>query len=184
MAGLLLKMREPRQTAIRNVSVIAEKLRALNPNAEIVMQTVYNPFELSPEDRKRYSESTLSKYETLMNYVNNNVQQVNNAIALTEGIRVADVSGIFSGSGWLYDRVQEKDVLPTPLGHAMIAAAVAETLGDACGNSAKLRAFLTELPQSLTDQIPADDLAALRLYADAIPQEEPPAVTTASPVKL
>lgn len=160
------KLRQPRTQAIANYAVIAEKIRALNPDAQIIFQTTYNPFEL-PEyylTASGYSEDMLKKYNTLMNYVNNNEVQLNDAMKAVEGTKTADVSAAFAGSGWLYDNSMEKDVHPSPLGHALIAATVLDQIGNTNILSAAMAETVGNLKQSVYTKIPADDYAAISKY--------------------
>ena len=161
------KLRTPRTQAIANFPIIAEKIRALNPVAQIIFQTTYNPFEM-PDDylvASGYSEDTLKKYNTLMNYVNNNEVQLNDAMKAVEGTKTADVSAAFKDTGWLYDRILEKDIHPTPLGHALIAATVLDQIGDTNIQSAALAETVANLKQSVFTQIPADDYSVISKYA-------------------
>ena len=160
------KLRQPRTQAIANYPVIAEKIRALNPDAQIIFQTTYNPFEM-PADylaASGYSEETLKKYNTLMNYVNNNEVQLNDAMKAVEGTKTADVSAAFAGTGWLYDRILEKDVHPSPLGHALIAATVLDHLGETNIKSAALEETVLNQKQSVYAQIPEDDYFLISKY--------------------
>ena len=160
-------LRSPRNTAVDNYPIIAEKIRALNPDAQIVFQTTYNPFEMPPEELKAsgYSEDTLKKYNSLMNYVSNNEKQLNEAMAKIEGVKVADVSAAFSGTGWLYDRILQKDVHPTPLGHVLIAATVMDQLTGIDAKSARMGQTVENVKYSVYAQIPADDKTCIAKYA-------------------
>ena len=161
------KLRTPRTQAIANFPIIAEKIRALNPVAQIIFQTTYIPFVM-PDDylvASGYSEDTLKKYNTLMNYVNNNEVQLNDAMKAVEGTKTADVSAAFKDTGWLYDRILEKDIHPTPLGHALIAATVLDQIGDTNIQSAALAETVANLKQSVFTQIPADDYSVISKYA-------------------
>lgn len=161
------KLRTPRTQAVANYPVIAEKIRALNPDAQIIFQTTYNPFEMPKDYLKTsgYSEDTLKKYDTLMNYVNNNEAQLNDAMKSVEGAKTADVSAAFAGTGWLYDRILEKDIHPSPLGHALIAATVLDQIGETNIQSASLAEAVVNLKRSVYTQIPADDYAVISKYA-------------------
>ena len=131
ISGLTKAVREPRKTATSNYTVILEKLRAMNPDARIIMQTIYNPAELPDRyfSTEKYSESDIKNYHTLSNYVGNNLEVLNKAMRALDGVEVADVSAAFSGVGWMFSKILEKDVHPTPLGHAMIAAIYMDMLG-------------------------------------------------------
>lgn len=131
ISGLTKAVREPRKTATSNYTVILEKLRAMNPDARIIMQTIYNPAELPDRyfSTEKYSESDIKNYHTLSNYVGNNLEVLNKAMRALDGVEIADVSAAFSGVGWMFSKILEKDVHPTPLGHAMIAAIYMDMLG-------------------------------------------------------
>lgn len=158
---------QPRNAARDNYPVIEEKLRALNPDATIVMQTIYNPMEVSPEFLQAHNISgeNLDNFNMLLSYVGNNEKILNKAMAALETVNIADVSAAFDGTGWLYDRVLEKDVHPNALGHALIAAVVMEAAGITQGSDAKFALTLEKQLLETYRAIPADDLALLNRYA-------------------
>ena len=199
MAALTGKLRPYRTEAQANLIVIAEKLHELNPDAQIILQTTYNPFEMPAEQLKAsgYSDETIKNYNYLMGYVNNNELQLDNVmralagvtlkdengkdvpkeklggtievnkvvVEKAEGVNVADVSAAFKDTGWLYDRILEKDVHPSPLGHALIAATVLEQITGTNAQSARLAETVGNLKQAVFAQIPADDYALIGKYA-------------------
>lgn len=131
ISGLTKALREPRKTATANFTVILEKLRALNPDARIIMQTIYNPAEMPKRyfTSEKFTESDIKNYNTLCTYVGNNLEVLNKAMRALDGVEIADVSAAFGGVGWMFTRILEKDVHPTPFGHAMIAAIYMDMLG-------------------------------------------------------
>ena len=133
IAGLTGVLRDPRNQAVDNYPVIAEKLRALNPNAQIIMQTIYNPYEMPQRyfTQRNYSDDDYQDYELFSKYVKGNLTQLNKAMAKLDGIVTADVAAAFEGAGWIFCRTLESDVHPTALGHAMIAAAIMDKIGTA-----------------------------------------------------
>ena len=181
MGNLTAKLRAPRQAAIANIPVIEEKLRALNPDAKIVMQTLYNPFEVKQSylDERGFSASDIKNYNTFMTYVNNNEKQINNAIAALETVQSAEVGAAFKSDSLIYDRVLQNDPHPTALGHALIAAVILDTIGDVSGKSAKLKATVDGLDQTVAAQISAEDKALIEKYmSDQLPAETTTAAAT------
>lgn len=166
MGNLTATLRAPRQAAIANYPVIEEKLRALNPDAKIVMQTLYNPFEVSESylQGRGSSASDIKNFNTLMTYVNNNEKQLNTAIAALETVKTAEVGEAFKGESLIYDRVLENDPHPTALGHALIAATVLDAIGDVSGKSAKLKKTLDGLDPAVAAQISAGDKKLIEKY--------------------
>lgn len=166
VTGLTRALREPRAAAKENYAVIETKLRALNPNAQIVMQTVYNPFEV-PESfftSRNYSATDIKNYGDLLNYVTNNEKQLNTAMAALTTVKTADIMGAFTGSGWLYDRILSKDIHPTALGHALIAAEILEQLQDVPAKSARLGKFQQNMIISDYQAVPAEDMSLILKY--------------------
>ena len=132
IANLTGVLREPRNQAVDNYPVIAEKLRALNPNAKIIMQTIYNPYEMPQRyfTKQKYSDEDYQDYALFSKYVKGNLAQLNKAMAKLDGIVTADVAAAFEGVGWIFSRTLESDVHPTALGHAMIAATIMDKIGN------------------------------------------------------
>ena len=169
IAQLTKATRTARSTASEKYKNIETKLRALNPDAVIVMQTLYNPLELSPETLKAHqiSDDNMNNYQKLKNYIYNTENVLNKAMKSLSSVKIADVGGAFADTGWLYIRQDEKDVHPNALGHALIAATVMDTLGNVTGKSAKM----TNVLNSVTEELPEDDAKAMRAYAGAVVTE-------------
>ena len=167
MVGLTRALTPARSAAKANYPQIESKIRALNPDAPLVMQTLYNPFEVSDQffQEHKYSEKTIENYKTLMTYVNNTVNFLNKVIRGLEQTDCADVYADFAGAGWMYDRIYEKDVHPTVLGHALIAASVLSAANVSNQKSAKLGSTLDNMLIADYKQIPSADLTAIRKYA-------------------
>ena len=167
--GMTRALTPARTAAKTNFPLIESKIRALNPNAKIVMQTIYNPFEVSPEylAQKNYSADTLNNYQKLTTYINNTVNSINKVIRELKSISYADIYEDFNGSGWLYDRVYEKDIHPNPTGHALIAASVLKAADITTGKSARMAETVDSLIIETYNQIPENDLALMQTYFGA-----------------
>ena len=175
VTGLTRALRTPRSTAKGNYAVIGQKILALNPDAEIVFQTIYNPFEV-PESfltERKYSANDIKNYNDLLTYVSNNEEQLNNAMRDLakndpDHYKTADVMAAFKGTGWLYNRILQKDVHPTLLGHALIAATVLDQVSTAPALSSRLGSLLQGMKISEYQAIPADDLAVMKSYGEFV----------------
>lgn len=164
ISDLTRELREPRKIAKENYITIESKLRELNPTAQIVFQTLYNPFEIEASVLAGYSDKNKDNYAKLKNYICNTEKDLNNALKALTNSKTADVSAAFADSGWIYVRTAESDIHPTPLGHALIAATVLDTLGISASKSARLGNLFANLPEDILAQIPANDLAAMQKY--------------------
>lgn len=151
------------EAAKTNIAQIEADILALNPDVKLVMQTIYNPVE--------YDASVIegagygSSYNLLHNYVRNSTNMINEAILALEHTRIADVSAAFEGTGWIYIRVEEKDVHPTQLGHALIGATVLNALGITEGKSFAMSVVLDNVSKSAAKVFPADDRAVMEPFA-------------------
>ena len=88
---------------------------------------------------ENYSASDITNYQTLRNYIGNTLETLNKKVRTLESVEVADIYAAFGGVGWMFSRILEKDIHPTPLGHAMIASVYMEMLG---GSSIKFENIL------------------------------------------
>lgn len=151
------------ETAKTNIAQIEADILALNPDVKLVMQTIYNPVE--------YDESVIesagygSSYNLLHNYVRNSTNMINEAILALEHTTVADVSAAFEGAGWIYVRVEEKDIHPTQLGHALIGATILNALGITEGDSFAMAVVLDNVNASVATVFPSEDRAVMESFA-------------------
>jgi len=109
---------EPRRGALReNFAGAIAEIRALNPNAMLIVQTLYNPvFALMPP-------SAYEMYEDTIQGVNGVIREY---LALHPGAYlIADVYGAFAER---YGMVSIDMVHPSDCGHAVIAAVLMDTI--------------------------------------------------------
>lgn len=127
---------------IPNIEAIIAEIRSVNPNARIVLQTIYDPFQLQEE----YCTANFSSsYLRVLNNFRPRFKDIINAFATQasniEGVEIADVHGDFSsfsdnadGCSWYFTKMQDgrddMDVHPSQRGHLAIAATVLDTLGE------------------------------------------------------
>ena len=130
MGQLTSTLREPRTEAKENYTQIEIALRALNPDAKIIMQTLYNPFELSDKSyADGFSEFSRADYQDFLDYVTGLENQLNKAMRGLTSVEIAEVGDAFNGAGWAFVRSGQNDMYPSALGHAMIGTVILDMLG-------------------------------------------------------
>lgn len=88
-----------KNTIMTNIDESVKAIRAINPDAQIIVQTVYNPFQLSPE----YIEKTYGKnsgYATMLSTLREDINDVmvtfKEELSTIEDIEVVDVLQTFA----------------------------------------------------------------------------------------
>ncbi|MCI5794545.1 MAG: GDSL-type esterase/lipase family protein [Ruminococcus sp.] len=140
---------------IPNLKTAIEDLQAINPNATIIIQSIYNPLELSPEYlTNRYGANStyanmLGIVRTKFAKVMKNYKDCINDIATSyENVKVADILSEFdalkdgesqsdSNPGHAYYfidnqpavEIKDADIHPNQKGHLAIAAKILDTIG-------------------------------------------------------
>lgn len=105
----------------KNIDVIIDKLKAINPGARLVFQTVYNPFETNNETLKPL-------FSPLYAFASIYLSSVNNAIRNNTYIENADIREKFKGYCSMYTNIDSLDIHPNRLGHIVIAEEIVQTL--------------------------------------------------------
>ncbi|MCM1221725.1 MAG: GDSL-type esterase/lipase family protein [Lachnospiraceae bacterium] len=127
---------------VPNIEQMVSDIRAVNPNARIIVQTLYNPLQLEQSylDEK-IPKSYKTFFETLKPIFNDAIDTYNEQISEIEGIEIADVYTDFksdsgeSGNTWYFTGFQESSVKefkvhPNQAGHVAIAVNILNTLGE------------------------------------------------------
>ena len=146
---------------IPNIEAMVKEIRAVNPDAEIVVQNVYNPLQFSAEYEKHlkdsYSASYFSGYIQFKTLFDNVTKKFSEQLKGVEGIKVADVLADFTS----VDKNQQKyghyftniqggrknfDVFPTQAGHAAMAVSVLNALGESSDDGGQLAMIFKNLP--------------------------------------
>ncbi len=165
IVALTGKLRPYISIAKNNLATIESELRALNSNAEIIIQTIYNPVDsyTTKYEGEDYSED----YENLKAFVGGQLGKINTAIAALETVTTADIYNTFIDSGWVYINTENKDIHPTPTGHALIASVILDLIG--CTNHQSTAVFdtLSGISKKHFKDIPRDDYALLMKYCPA-----------------
>ncbi len=121
-----------------NIVLINEQLRTLNPDARIIFQTIYNPFETEDEQLK-FSMYALNKFASLY------LGTINSAIRQLDSTLTVDVKEKFEGAGSIYTNIDGFDIHPNGAGHMIIAEEIIQTIQET-GSS---EVFERELPSFL-----------------------------------
>ena len=140
---------------IPNLKKAVEDLQAINPNATIIIQSIYNPLELSPEYlTNRYGAN--STYANMLGIVRTKFAKVmknykdciDNIATSYDNVKVADILSEFdalkdgesqsdSNPGHAYYfidnqpavEIKDADIHPNQKGHLAIAAKILDTIG-------------------------------------------------------
>ncbi len=99
-----------------NIAKSAARVRELNPKAEIVVLTVYDPFS----GNVLLSAASDIAYERL--------HELNGRISEIEGITIADVYSAFDGSAGELTNINRLDIHPNSEGHYKIYELLEETI--------------------------------------------------------
>lgn len=141
-----------------NIKQIEEILKELNPDAQIVIQTVYNPINM--EDPVVNGVDYSGKLQQIRKFASEQLLTLNNALMQTEGLTYVDVNAAFKDAEWLYTNMDptngfwQMDVHPNALGHAVIAAQILDSLGAEGGHCDRFGQVLADYADTMSD--PAD----------------------------
>ena len=156
-------LRESSTTWIANIQQIETELRALNSDTEIVFQTLYNPIDTNTTT---YQGEDYSKYYEILNtYAKGAVKTfLNDSISSLKTVKCADVFSAFDGTGWVYVRSAQKDIHPTPVGHALIAATILDVLNVKNNKPTSMFNTVAKLSKADFSSIPSDDYNRMMAY--------------------
>lgn len=127
---------------VPNIEKMVSDIRAVNPNARIILQTVYNPIQLEesylngtiPSSYKQFFSLLEPKFTNIVNAYNEKINSI-------EGVEIADVYTSFASKNeaefntWYFTGIQENDIKdfnihPNQAGHIAIAANILNVLGE------------------------------------------------------
>ncbi len=139
--------------AAKNISTIRNKINEINPDARVVFQTIYNPFETSDESLKSMA-STLYTFTAIY------LSVINNSVRNHDETEFADIQHKFKGNCTIFTNIDNMDIHPNPLGHFLIAEEIVQKL-KVCGNSDVLKdglriisdSGITDFPTKLKEEV-------------------------------
>ncbi|MDE5834287.1 MAG: hypothetical protein K2H26_02060 [Ruminococcus sp.] len=150
-----------------NLNTILNIIREINPNTRIIVQTVYQPLQFSPEYAQKEfgTESYATMFSLLRSRYNSIMDNFRTQLKKVDGIEIADVFYQFTslndpvndstndtpGCAYYFTDMQEpleahtvggktKDFHPNQKGHLAIATSIIDTLGIKTENSCELYA--------------------------------------------
>lgn len=149
---------------IPNIKKAVGEIKALNPDARVIIQTVYQPIQFSPE----YTEKNLSKNKAYavgmirlrFKYILEDFRTKLNNI---EGVEIADILNEFTslpedaenaeqGFAYYFTNIQlpdeERDFHPNQRGHLAIAAEILDTIGVLHDDSGLMTRVYCNLPNT------------------------------------
>ncbi len=142
-------------SASENIISITKKIKAINPEAEIIMLTIYNPLELSGAEA---SDMILPLKEFTAVYLDSINSTIKNSADYT-----ADINLKFSEKPYLYTNIEEFDIHPNSLGHMLIAEEIIQTIGEN-GEHNVFSDAIYNIPQGTYSKLPiyiSDELSLL-----------------------
>lgn len=140
-----------------NITKIREQIRDLNPDAPVIMQTVYNPFETDDEKLNSIMKPLKTFTAMYLGVINNAVKQ--------QPAVIADIHEKFNENSWLYTNIKEFDIHPNYVGHMLIAEEIIQTLKQS-GNGEIFRTELNKIPEEYYSGLPDNITVEILELAD------------------
>ena len=137
-----------------NIAQIEAGLLEQNPDAQIVVQTVYNPVNL--QDPVINGVDYSAKLAQIRKFASEQLLTLNNALMQTEGLIYTDVNAAFKDTEWVYTNMDpengffQMDIHPNALGHAVIAAEILNSLEAEGGYCARFSQVLADSADKLS----------------------------------
>lgn len=123
-----------------NIRKIAEGIKEINPEARLIFQTIYNPFETDDENMKQV-------YSPIYTFTSIYLGTINSSIRNSSGLEYADIQNKFKGGCTLYTNINNMDIHPNKIGHLLIAEEIVQQLKI----SGKNEIFIRELENIISD---------------------------------
>ena len=135
---------------IPNINESINLIKVINPNARIILQTVYQPLQLNPDYIKEEYGSS-STYATVITQIRSNFDDIlakfSDELNAVDGVEIADIYYEFTsladsvvptdanpGYAYYFTDIQksgtERDFHPNQKGHLAIAATILNVIGD------------------------------------------------------
>ncbi len=124
---------------IPNIRQMVSDIKAVNPNARIIVQTLYNPTQLEESYLNEKVPSSYQQFiQLLMPVFKNVIESYNKQVSAVEGVEIADIYSAFdagSQSTWYFTGFEDADVRefkihPNSAGHLAIAVNILNLLGE------------------------------------------------------
>lgn len=127
-------------SVIPNIQKICDTIKEMNPDAEIIIQNIYDPLQLD----ENFIKTSYSSYADVLEQFEPSVEKIlasfSSQLDGVEGIKTADVYGTFTskdepslyGCAYYFDNMQNKntDIHPNQAGHVAIASTLLNVIGE------------------------------------------------------
>ncbi len=135
-----------------NIKIIISKIKEINPDVQVVMQTVYNPLESENSEINAVMAPLKTFFSMYLSTMNNCIKEISPV--------TADINLKFSEKPYLYTNIENLDIHPDAIGHMLIAEEIIQTLSET-GNSNIFKDTIYNIPQGIFSKFPqytADEL--------------------------
>ena len=157
-------------SVIPNIQKAVNQIKEKNPDARIIVQTIYNPlqFEQGYFESKGKSTDYVKAIDNVRRVFKNILTTFSTQLGTVEGIEIADIYTDFSSKdensaeyAWYFTNMQtdNPDIHPSQKGHLAIAANILNVIGEKSDNGSKFRQIYNTLSDK--EKYPA---AALSSY--------------------
>ena len=170
------------------VAAVTE-IKNINPDAEIIVQSIYNPTQFEPSYfKKTYSANSQKALNLLVPVFRDVTVSFRNQLSKVEGIKMADVYEDFTSFespdveyGWYFTNIQNDriklDIHPNQAGNIAIASKIIDTIGTKKGSGDLIVKTFESLPEK--SKYPAAALATYnKVTADTAKNVETITTTT------
>lgn len=140
-----------------NIVKITDMISEINPNAKLMFQTVYNPFETN-------DESMEPMYTPMYVVTSIYLSAINNAVKNKDDNEFADIQKKFKGNCPLFTNIEEMDIHPNSIGHFLIAEEIVQKL-KIPGENAIFETGLDDFPVQKINDIPDEIIGEINLLA-------------------
>ncbi len=169
VSALSAKLSQDLTTAVSNIVLISQAIDTLNIDAEVIFQTVYNPFEIYTVSGNALAD--------LHSFSNIYLGALNTGIKSLYSVTIVDTYSNFEGYGWLFTNINSQDIHPNKLGHMEIASQFISVLEDVSYESV-FGSMLNTLSAEELALIPSDLLEELIPVETTVTTDETSEVST------
>lgn len=132
--------------ASENIDIICEDISKLNPDALIVVQTLYNPLSVDTSGSD-WDQSEKSKFSLACAELDNSIiQTANGTIKRIKGAAVSDIYTEFKDNADFFTGINNLDVYPNQTGHIVIAQNMLNAMGIEKGSSEVMTSAYNTVP--------------------------------------
>jgi len=128
-----------------NIKKIRDKVNEINPDAEIIMQTVYNPFDSSDEETSKLISPLKTFAPLYLSTINNSIKE--------SSPNTADIYLKFYENSYLYTNMNDFDIHPNAVGHMLIAEEIVQVIGES-GDFTVFSEEIYKIPQGVFSEFP------------------------------